>query len=99
MALNIEKERVRRRDQTHLTDRESEIIQLIAKGHSNRKVADILVVSKRTIDFHLAHAYRKLGVFNRVQAVLAASRLGLLPRGTAPTPFGDPRGGFEDDLI
>jgi DNA-binding CsgD family transcriptional regulator len=38
-----------------------------------------MVVSKRTVDFHLANVYQKLQVRNRVQALRAASRLGLIP--------------------
>lgn len=79
MTLNIELERAHDVERAPLTERETEILRLIAQGHSSRKVADSLVVSKRTIDFHLAHAYRKLGVSNRVQALLAAVRLGLIP--------------------
>jgi DNA-binding CsgD family transcriptional regulator len=38
-----------------------------------------MVVSKRTVDFHLANIYQKLQVNNRVQALRAATRLGLIP--------------------
>jgi DNA-binding CsgD family transcriptional regulator/type II secretory pathway predicted ATPase ExeA len=50
-----------------LTAREREIVQLAARGRSNRDVADELCVSVRTVEGHLARAYAKLGVTNRQQ--------------------------------
>ena len=71
-----------------LTQRETQILSLVAQGHSSQAVADRLVVSKRTVDFHLANVYDKLNAKNRVQAFLAASRLGLIP--SEPGFFGLP---------
>lgn len=62
-----------------LTNREMEILTLIAQGNSSKEAADALFVSKRTVDFHLANIYDKLQVNNRVQAFRAATRLGLIP--------------------
>lgn len=62
-----------------LTKREIEVLSLIAQGHSSKEAADVLFVSKRTVDFHLANIYDKLGVNNRVQAFRAATRMGLIP--------------------
>ncbi|HLK60777.1 MAG TPA: helix-turn-helix transcriptional regulator [Chthonomonadaceae bacterium] len=67
-------------ERVHLTKREVEILGLIIEGHSSKKVADLLFVSKRTVDFHLDNVYQKLQVTNRMQALQKASRLGLLPR-------------------
>lgn len=61
-----------------LTVRELEVLNLIADGHPSSSVADKLFVSKRTVDFHLASAYTKLQVKNRMQAVTVARRNGLL---------------------
>lgn len=72
-----------------LTKREIEVLSLIAQGHSSKEAADVLFVSKRTVDFHLANIYDKLQVNNRVQAFRAATRLGLIP--FEPT-FGHMRG-------
>lgn len=72
-----------------LTKREIEVLSLIAQGHSSKEAADVLYVSKRTVDFHLANIYDKLQVNNRVQAFRAATRLGLIP--FEPT-FGVARG-------
>jgi ATP/maltotriose-dependent transcriptional regulator MalT len=62
-----------------LTKREIEVLSLIAQGYSSKEAADKLVVSKRTVDFHLANIYGKLQVNNRVQAYRTATRLGLIP--------------------
>lgn len=65
-------------DGVRLTKRELEILSLIVEGHSSKQVADMLFVSKRTVDFHLDNIYEKLQVTNRMQALQRASRLGLL---------------------
>jgi len=62
-----------------LTRREREVLILIAQGLPSREVAVQLIVSKRTIDFHLANIYEKLQVSNRLQAFRKASQLGLIP--------------------
>jgi len=62
-----------------LTPTEVKVLSLIAQGHTSQEAADKMVVSKRTVDFHLANIYQKLQVNNRVQALRAATRLGLIP--------------------
>lgn len=61
-----------------LSERECEILRLIFGGRCSGEVAQILSVSKRTIDFHLAKAYGKLGVSNRFQAFKRAVELGIV---------------------
>jgi DNA-binding NarL/FixJ family response regulator len=61
-----------------LSDRETEILQLIAKGVSNSEAAKLLNLSKATIRTHLEHIYRKLEVTNRVEAVTEGIRKGLI---------------------
>jgi DNA-binding NarL/FixJ family response regulator len=61
-----------------LSDREKEILQLIAKGISNSEAAKMLNVSKATIRTHLEHIYQKLEVTNRVEAVTEGIRKGLI---------------------
>ncbi|MCE5197808.1 MAG: helix-turn-helix transcriptional regulator [Armatimonadota bacterium] len=61
-----------------LTDREREILKLIFDGRCSSEVAQTLKVSKRTVDFHLARAYVKLGVSNRFQAYKRAVELGII---------------------
>jgi ATP/maltotriose-dependent transcriptional regulator MalT len=59
----------------YLTKREHDILSLAATGLSSNAIANTLFVSKRTIDFHLANIYDKLGVNNRLQALWAAGLL------------------------
>jgi DNA-binding CsgD family transcriptional regulator len=61
-----------------LTRRELEVLTLVIEGKSSKEVADMLYVSKRTVDFHLANIYDKLQVSNRVQAFRRATKLGLI---------------------
>ncbi len=61
-----------------LSARETEILQLIAKGVSNSEAATMLNLSKATVRTHLEHIYRKLEVTNRVEAVTEGLRKGLI---------------------
>ena len=54
-----------------LSPRETEVLQLIAEGKTNTQVALALGVTVHTVKFHLASVYRKLGVQNRTEAVVA----------------------------
>jgi DNA-binding NarL/FixJ family response regulator len=63
-----------------LTDRELEILQLVAEGHTNGRIARELWVTEQTVKFHLSNTYRKLGVGNRTEA----SRYAHLHNLTAP---------------
>ena len=61
-----------------LSDRECEVLQLVAEGLANQEIADRLVVSLRTVKFHMSNIFAKLGVSNRTQAVARARELGIL---------------------
>lgn len=61
-----------------LTRREQEVLTLVAAGHSNRRIAEIMWVAEQSIRFHLANAIRKLGVRNRIGASRAAEQYGLI---------------------
>lgn len=61
-----------------LTEREKQILVLVAGGASNRKTADAIFVSENTVKFHLKNVYSKLGVSSRAQAINAAHQMGLI---------------------
>jgi DNA-binding NarL/FixJ family response regulator len=61
-----------------LTDRELEILRLVAQGHTNARIARELFVTEQTVKFHLSNTYRKLGVANRTEASRYAHMHGLL---------------------
>jgi DNA-binding CsgD family transcriptional regulator len=61
-----------------LTERQLEVLQLLAEGKSTAQIADELVLSKTTVRNHIAHVLANLGVHTRVQAVIVASRDGLV---------------------
>jgi DNA-binding CsgD family transcriptional regulator len=63
---------------TGLTARQLEVLQLLAEGRSTAQIADELVISETTVRNHIAHELARLGVHTRVQALIVASRAGLL---------------------
>jgi DNA-binding NarL/FixJ family response regulator len=66
-----------------LTDREREVLVLVAKGLSNQQIADSLVISERTARTHVSNILSKLGVASRTQAALLAIREGVAPAPSA----------------
>jgi two-component system, NarL family, response regulator LiaR len=63
-----------------LTPREREVLALIARGYSNKRIARELAVSEKTVKTHVGHVLAKLGVSDRTQAALHAVGAGLLGR-------------------
>ncbi|HYI98206.1 MAG TPA: response regulator transcription factor [Thermoleophilaceae bacterium] len=61
-----------------LSPRESEIVKLIAEGHSSREIADTLVISEKTVERHRSNILEKLGMRNRVELTRYAIRRGLV---------------------
>lgn len=62
-----------------LSDRELEVLHMVAEGLSNQEIAARLYLSLRTVKFHTGNIYGKLGVTHRTEAVARARSLGLLP--------------------
>jgi DNA-binding NarL/FixJ family response regulator len=61
-----------------LTERELDVLQLLAEGLANKQIALQLNISEHTVKFHSSAIYAKLGVTNRTEAVRRGARLGLL---------------------
>ncbi|WP_406165060.1 LuxR C-terminal-related transcriptional regulator [Streptomyces sp. NBC_00996] len=62
-----------------LTERQVQVMRLLAEGLTNPEIAEKLVVSVRTVDNHVSAVLDKLGVHTRRQAVARAVELGMLP--------------------
>ena len=61
-----------------LSEREKEVLRLLAQGHSNQEVADILFISRKTVENHRAHIVQKTGVQGQVGLTKYAARIGLI---------------------
>ena len=67
-----------------LTDRETEVLRLLAAGQANKEIARSLTIGEKTVKTHVSNILGKLGVQSRTQAALYAVRIGLVP---APPEF------------
>ena len=63
-----------------LTEREFDVLELVADGKRDKEIADELIVSVRTVRFHMENLYQKLDVRNRTEAARVAGERGILPR-------------------
>jgi DNA-binding NarL/FixJ family response regulator len=62
----------------HLTDREMEVLRLLVRGNRNKEIAEALIISERTVKFHVGVIFQKLSVSNRAEAVSKAIQTGLV---------------------
>ncbi len=61
-----------------ISEREKQVLRLLAEGHSNQEVADILCISRKTVENHRANIVRKTGVQGQVGLIKYAARIGLI---------------------
>ncbi len=66
-------------DYLGISNREYEVLELLAQGHSNREIAETLVVSPNTVKSHLGRLYEKLEVSRRTAAIQKARTLRMIP--------------------
>jgi len=76
--VQAESEERRRAEEDPLSDREREVLRLLALGHTNQEIAKMLYISVRTAETHRAHIMQKLGLTSRAQLVSYALAEGLL---------------------
>jgi DNA-binding NarL/FixJ family response regulator len=62
-----------------LTEREIEVLRLLAEGQSNKEIARSLSIGEKTVKTHVSNILAKLGVYSRTQAALHAVQIGLVP--------------------
>jgi len=70
--------RVSRDPYEQLTDRERDVLKLVAEGYTTQKIADILVISPKTVEGHKTNLMAKLGIHNRIDLVKYALRKGII---------------------
>jgi DNA-binding NarL/FixJ family response regulator len=63
---------------SHLTGREREVLKLLAEGHNTQEIADMLVITPKTVEGHKTNLMAKLGIHNRVELVKYALRKGII---------------------
>lgn len=86
LMRDIQKQSSSSTSESGLTERETEILQMVARGQTNQQIADQLVLSERTVRTHITNILAKLRLDNRTQAALYALRQGIahLPYATKP---------------
>ncbi len=53
-----------------ITDREKEILSVLAQGKTDKQIAEYLGISEKTVKFHMGRIYKRLRVYNRIEAVM-----------------------------
>ncbi len=81
-------------DEIELSEREKEIIKLVATGASNKEIAKSLVISPNTVKVHLRNVFAKLGVLSRTEATMTAIRMGLVD-----SPGSTSQSGLDEDSL
>jgi DNA-binding NarL/FixJ family response regulator len=71
-------EAVRQKVAAQFTPRELDVLRLLAEGHDTITLASRLGIAPHTVEWHVRHVIEKLGVHSKLQAVIAAARLGLI---------------------
>jgi two-component system, NarL family, response regulator len=78
IPLHVAAQLTKHSERSRLTERELEVLQLVARGLSNKQVADVIGRTEETVKIHLKNIYAKMGVADRTEAVTLALSRGLL---------------------
>lgn len=73
-----------------LTDREHQVLELIAQGYTNRAISASLSISESTVENHIHHIYIKLRITNRAQAVACAFQMAAVQQTPVQRNGGNP---------
>jgi DNA-binding NarL/FixJ family response regulator len=82
-ARQAPREPIRPANLSRLTERETEVLRLVARGMSNADISTALAVSEQTIKTHVSHVLTKLDLRDRAQAVVVAYESGLIVPGSS----------------
>jgi len=77
-AKQVSEQRINQTPQTILTNRECQVLTLVANGYTRKEVGDALKISHNTASTHISHIYEKLEISTIAEATHAALRLGIL---------------------
>jgi DNA-binding NarL/FixJ family response regulator len=78
IPLHVAAQLTKHSERSRLTERELEVLQLVARGLSNKQVADVIGRTEETVKIHLKNIYAKMGVADRTEAVTLALSRGLI---------------------
>lgn len=86
-VYSIHNDQIKDRKEIQLTIREREVLLWMCEGKSNTVIADLLYIQHTTVRYHIKNIYLKLGVINRIMAVVKALKLELICPTFVQTPY------------
>lgn len=75
-----------RKKEKDITAREFDVLKLVAKGYSNKEIAEKLYITHHTVKAHLSQVFKKLGVTNRTSAAVLVNETNFIPHQDSKRP-------------